>query len=84
MKDKIGSIEEGKLADLTFINLNKVHTTPADNIYSQIIYSAHSNDVIHVMVDGNWVVKDGTPIAYDEKEIIHDAWEQCTALIERL
>jgi len=84
MEDKIGSIEEGKLADLTFINLNKVHTTPADNIYSQIIYSAHSKDVIHVMVDGNWVVKDGTPIAYDEKEIIQDAWEECTALIHRI
>lgn len=84
LEDKIGSIEPGKLADLTFMNLNKVHTIPADNVYSQIVYSAHATDVTHVMVDGNWVVQDKTPIAYDEEEVIHHAWEECNMLINRI
>jgi len=84
LEDKIGSIEPGKYADLTFMNLNKVHTVPADNVYSQIVYSAHATDVTHVMVDGNWVVQNGTPIAYDEEEVVRKAWEECNMLIKRI
>ena len=84
LEDKIGSIEPGKLADLTFMNLNKVHTIPADNVYSQIVYSAHATDVTHVMVDGNWVVQNSVPLAYDENEVIHHAWEECNMLINRI
>lgn len=84
LEDKIGSIEPGKLADLTFLNLNKVHNTPADNVCSQIVYSAHSTDVTHVMVDGNWVVQNGVPIKYDQEEIIRTAWEECDKLIKRI
>lgn len=84
LEDKIGSIEPGKYADLTFMNLNKVHTVPADNVYSQIVYSAHATDVTHVMVDGNWVVQNGIPIAYDEEEVVRRAWEECNLLIKRI
>jgi len=84
MGEQIGSIEPGKLADITFLNLNKVHAVPADNIYSQIVYSAHSTDVSHVMADGNWVVQNGTPVAYDQEELIRKAWEECDKLIKRI
>lgn len=84
LEDQIGSLEPGKLADITFLNLNKVHAVPADNVYAQIVYSAHSTDVLHVMADGNWVVQNGTPVAYDQEELIRKAWEECDALINRI
>jgi cytosine/adenosine deaminase-related metal-dependent hydrolase len=85
LSEKIGSIEAGKLADLTILNLNKVHLIPADNVVSQIVYSVQSRDVVHVMVDGEWVVQNGIPVMLDSEEnIINEARKECTALIKRL
>ncbi|RMG64039.1 MAG: 5'-deoxyadenosine deaminase [Calditrichaeota bacterium] len=84
MADQLGSLEPGKLADLAVLDLNKVHTTPAEDFYSQIVYSAQSRDVVHVMVDGKWVVQNGQPLAYSEEEIVNLAWQECNALLKRL
>ncbi len=84
LSDHLGSIEPGKLADLTVLDLNKVQVVPADNIYSQIVYSAQTQNVVHVIVDGNWVVKDGLPLAYNKDEIVDRAWNECSALLKRI
>ncbi len=84
MEDQIGSIEPGKLADLAVLDLRKVHLTPADNVVSQIVYSAQSRDVVHVMVNGNWVVQEGKPVAYSEEEVVENAYRECLALRRRL
>jgi len=85
LADKIGSIEAGKLADLAILNLNKVHLIPADNVVSQIVYSAQSRDIVHVMVNGEWVVQNGVPLKLDKEEnIINEVQQECTALINRL
>lgn len=76
LENKIGSLESGKKADLVVLDLNKVHCIPADNIYSQIVYSAHASDVKHVMVDGKWVVFNHQLENYSYNEIIHEVWEQ--------
>ncbi|GAB4375601.1 MAG: 5'-deoxyadenosine deaminase [Calditrichia bacterium] len=83
LADEIGSLEEGKKADLTILNLNKVHCIPADNIYSQIIYSARASDVQHVMVDGQWIVFNQKLQNYNYQEIVQDSWEQIQKLFER-
>lgn len=85
LENKVGSIEVGKLADLAILNLNKVHVTPVDNTISQIVYSAQSRDVRHVMVNGEWVVKDRIPLAYpDEEKIVFTAKKECSKLVKRL
>ncbi|HFE63022.1 MAG TPA: 5'-deoxyadenosine deaminase [Caldithrix sp.] len=82
--DRIGSLETGKKADLTVLNLNKVHCIPADNIYSQIVYSAHVSDIDHVMVDGNWVVFNKELKNYSTTDIMKNAWKEIHKLFERL
>jgi cytosine/adenosine deaminase-related metal-dependent hydrolase len=85
MADQIGSIQPDKLADLVILNLNKVHLTPADNVISQIVYSAQSKDVLHVMVGGEWVVQNKIPLAYpDEEKIVFTAQKECARLIKRM
>jgi len=79
LEDQIGSLEVGKKADLVILNLNKVNTIPADNVYSQLVYSAHTDNVLHVMVDGEWVVQNQQVLAYDENEVIENAWNELTA-----
>ncbi|MEJ2634586.1 MAG: 5'-deoxyadenosine deaminase [Calditrichia bacterium] len=82
--DKItGSLEPGKKADLAVLDLNKVHCIPADNIYSQIVYSARNTDVQHTMVDGKWVVFDRELKNFPYEEIVKNTWEQVQKLFER-
>ncbi|KAA3611320.1 MAG: 5'-deoxyadenosine deaminase [Calditrichaeota bacterium] len=81
LKDQIGSIEIGKKADLTFIKLNQVHSIPFDNIYSKLVYSTQANDVEHVMIDGQWIVRDKKVKTIDENHIftnIENAVKICT------
>ena len=60
LEAEIGSIEVGKRADLTVLDLSGPHAQPEDvDIYSRLVYSARATDVRHVVVDGKVVVKDG-------------------------
>lgn len=60
LESEIGSIEVGKRADITVLDLSGPHTQPDDaDIYSRLVYSARAADVRHVIVDGKLVVKDG-------------------------
>jgi 5-methylthioadenosine/S-adenosylhomocysteine deaminase len=55
---KIGSIEEGKAADLTVINLADVFTEPVYDPITTLIYSSGRDQVSHVWVDGRLLLKD--------------------------
>lgn len=71
--DKIGSLENGKLADIVTINLKKPHLTPIYNPYSHIVYAAMASDVQTVMVNGRIVVDEGRLATADESEILRKA-----------
>jgi 5-methylthioadenosine/S-adenosylhomocysteine deaminase len=81
LENKIGSLEVNKKADLVVLDLNKVHCIPADNIYSQIIFSAYASDVIHVMVDGKWTVFNRQLKNFDYHEIISDVCKNLDHLV---
>jgi 5-methylthioadenosine/S-adenosylhomocysteine deaminase len=68
--DLIGSIEQGKIADIIVMDLNKPHMTPLYNIYSHIVYSAMASDVEAVMVNGKMVINDRNLLTADEGEIL--------------
>jgi len=74
----IGSLETGKRADVTVIDLHALHTMPRytyapDAIYSQIVYSAHGHDVRHVLVDGRFLLHNRQLLTLDEAEVMRDA-----------
>lgn len=83
LEEQIGSLEIGKKADLVVLNLNKVHTIPADDIYSQIVYSTRASDVQHVMIDGKWVVYDQKLKNYSIEKIKTQAWQEIQNLFQR-
>ena len=70
LENSIGSIETGKIADLTFIKKNQVHSIPYENIYSKLVYSTQSSDVEHVMINGKWILRDKQLITIDENKIL--------------
>lgn len=70
LADEIGSIEQGKRADVVALDLSGAHTQPdSADLYSRIVYSARASDVRHVLVDGRLVVRDGRLRTADMEEI---------------
>lgn len=81
LETEIGSIEVGKRADLTVLDLQGPHSQPEDtDLISRIVYSACAADVRHVIVDGRIVVRDGTLITADLSEIRRAANTQARRL----
>ena len=52
VQDMLGSIEEGKTADLTIIDLKKPHLTPLHDPVSHLVYAVKGPDVCTTIVNG--------------------------------
>ena len=64
-----GIIEEGKFADIQIYDLNSVNFTPRNNLISALCYSASSNDVLDLIVDGKLVMENRELLTLDEEYI---------------
>ena len=73
MGDRIGSIEEGKLADIAIVGLDEVHQTPLYNIYSHLVYATKASDVRTVIIHGRIVMRDRRLLTLYESAIKRDA-----------
>lgn len=81
---EIGSIELGKRADLTLLNLETLHTTPHPDPVSTVVYAAEASEVETVLIDGRVVMRDGDLITLDQKAILKAANEQSKLFDELL
>ena len=73
-----GSIEAGKRADLIVVDIKPVHNLPRfkvdlDGIYAQVLYAAKSSDVLDVLVDGQWLMRDKKLLTIDEASLIGES-----------
>lgn len=73
MADRIGSISEGKLADLVLVDTRSPHLTPLYDPASHLVYSARSSDVRDVMVGGRWVVRGRRLLTFDPGPVMVQA-----------
>src|SRR5206468_12526138 len=69
-----GSLEAGKRADLIVVDVNTLHNVPAFNrdpagIYAQIVYAAKATDVLDVMCNGRWLMRERQLLTLDEAEL---------------
>lgn len=70
-----GSLEAGKRADLAVVDLAPLHTSPRfardpNAIYSQLVYTAHANDVTDVMANGKWLMRERKLLTLDEAALL--------------
>ncbi len=77
---KIGTLEKGKEADITILNLNKINTTPINDPYSAIVYSADTSNVDTVYCQGKLLLSNGQLQTIDEKEALKEINRECTRL----
>lgn len=79
LEDKIGSLQEGKIADIIILNLNDVVTNPVNDIVSDIVYNAKGTNVETTIINGN-ILMESRKIKKDEKEV----FEKCRKIMERI
>jgi 5-methylthioadenosine/S-adenosylhomocysteine deaminase len=76
----IGSLETGKRADLILVDNSRVHNSPRfkrepEAIFAQLVYSTHASDVLDVMVNGKWLMRDHQLLTLNEEELLAEANE---------
>jgi len=77
---EIGSIEAGKRADLALVRLDRLHSTPVEDVISALVYSAQPDDVEAVVIDGECVLRDRKLLTIDERETIVTAGAEAEKL----
>jgi 5-methylthioadenosine/S-adenosylhomocysteine deaminase len=69
----VGSLEIGKKADLLVVDTLRPYLVPAGRIVSAWIHCGHPADIESVMVDGQFVMRQGKVLTMDEDAIIREA-----------
>ncbi len=82
--DDLGTVEAGKKADLAIINLNTPAMRPLTNIVGNLVHYGHPGIVESVMVDGEFVLRDGVMLTTDEPALMAEAQRVTRAVWERM
>ena len=73
LEKEIGSIENGKRADIVIVDLDALNQTPYYNIYSDLVYATKAADVRTVIVEGRVIMRDRRLLTLNEETIKADA-----------
>ncbi|MGC2660505.1 MAG: amidohydrolase [Bryobacteraceae bacterium] len=73
MDRDLGSLEEGKLADVITISLAHPNTVPLYNVYSTLVYAGKAADVEDVFINGRQIVANRNVLTLRKDEIYKKA-----------
>ncbi|MHA1504038.1 MAG: amidohydrolase family protein [Candidatus Heimdallarchaeota archaeon] len=78
LEDKIGSLEEGKLADIITVDLKRPNLTPVvskpfHNFVPNLVYSATGYEVDNVIINGKEIILSNEFVSINQEEIIKEA-----------
>jgi len=79
----IGSIEEGKRADVIVVNRGGAHQAPAHDPYATLVYATTGRDVRTTVVDGRVLVDQGRLTGLDLEGTLELAGREASQLAER-
>lgn len=71
-RDDLGRIAPGAKADLLIVDSETVNMAPLRDPVKNLVYYADMEDLDTVIIDGNIVMKAGTILAADEKEMVRN------------
>ncbi|MDP6048987.1 MAG: amidohydrolase family protein [Candidatus Bathyarchaeota archaeon] len=84
MSDEVGSLEPGKKADVTLVNLDKPHLSPETFVPNLLAYYANGNDVDTVMVDGVILMEKREILSIDREKVMKLAREEAENAFDRV
>jgi len=73
VQQTLGSLEEGKTADLIMIDLKKPHLTPLHDPVSHLVYATRGTDVCTTIVNGKPLMLDNEFLTIDMQETLERA-----------
>jgi len=76
VQHQLGSIEEGKTADLIMVDLKKPHLTPLHDPVSHLVYAMKCSDVCTTIVNGKPLMLNREFLTIDYEETLQQA-QQC-------
>jgi 5-methylthioadenosine/S-adenosylhomocysteine deaminase len=78
LSDEIGSLEPGKQADITCVDVNEPATWPVHHPISLLVYSAGRDQVSDVWVGGEQLLEERRLVRIDQAEILERAaaWQK--------
>lgn len=68
--EQIGSLEPGKRADLTLLDLNETHSQPLYDLYAQLLYSIGRDNVSTVIINGRIVMHQRQLLTINESDLM--------------
>jgi 5-methylthioadenosine/S-adenosylhomocysteine deaminase len=82
--DRVGSIEPGKRADLSCVDLDPLETQPLHHVISQLVYACGRHQVSDVWIDGRQRLGAGQLLDIDVPALRSKArlWRERIARIE--
>ncbi len=83
LEEEIGSIEVGKKADLACFDLNHPSIQVAGSPAQQLIWSASPRDLVHTLVEGEFLVRDRKVRRTDASELLKTARAEAKKLVTR-
>lgn len=81
---EIGTLKEGKLADLICLDCGQPHMVPMYEPESHLAYAARGSDVRHVVVAGKVVMQDRKLLTLDEAGLKRQVEDQATRIRQAL
>ena len=82
---EIGSLEEGKRADIAVVDLSAPHCQPAGpDLHTTIVYCACASDVTDVLVDGRPVVRSRKLLTLDAARLAAEAGREMRRVLARI
>lgn len=81
LENQIGSIEEGKLADIIILSLDSPLTLPLNDIIAEIVYNVKAQNVETTIVNGKILMENKAFKLKNDPKVIY---EKCENIINRI
>src|SRR5436190_12565886 len=80
---ELGSIENGKRADVSVVDLNQTHASPRPDVISALVYATQATDVRTTIINGQLVMRNRELLTLDEVKVVQDANREAKELASR-
>ncbi len=80
---ELGSLQVGKKADLTLLDVMRPEWQPIHNPIANLVYSSHGGCADTVIVDGKVLMRGGKVLTLDEAALYAEARDRARALVKR-
>lgn len=81
--EELGSLETGKKADITLLDIQRPEWQPVYNPIANLVYCAHGGCADTVLVDGKVIMRGRKVLTLNETDLYEEAKDRAASLVKR-